>query len=105
MAILVVDHLILVPNCLAAFFEDEIFQAVVRALRDFPFPGEIKFGESFLTNNVAGFAARFELKFAILNGPSLFRESLFAETAPAFRGFAVEEQFPSGLLLIRRKRV
>ena len=90
-AVLGIEHLIFVAEGAAAFFENKVFYSVIGTFGKFPFPSEIKLREFLLSDDVAGFAAGFELQFAVLNGPAFFGEGLLLETAPAVCGLAVEQ--------------
>ena len=98
LAVFQIDHLILVPDRFAAFFEDEIFDSVVRTVRKFPFPGKFEVGEFFCRDDVARFAAGLELKFAFFNDPPFFRHGLLSEAAPPGGGLSIEEEFPAVFL-------
>src|SRR5439155_15222064 len=69
----VVDHLILVAGRGRAVFRDEVFDSVVAAETDAPFPAQFEVAERLLGDDVAApFAADF-LQDAAFDLPSLFR--------------------------------
>src|SRR5687767_9200052 len=97
----VVDHLILVTDGAAAFFCDEILDAVVGFRRDAPFPPQIELLKGVRSNDVPAARIGDFLQATVLHYPTLFGKAWLLETAPTRGGFAVKQQFPALRLLFR----
>src|SRR5436190_20167125 len=84
------------PDGLGALFGDEVFDAVVGLGSDAPVPLEIKIVELIGGDDVAAADGRHFLEDAIFDDPAFGGKSLFLETAPTRRGFAIEQETPAG---------
>ena len=74
---------------------DEVFDAVIRARADAPFPGQFKIEESVGRDDVAAADSGLLDQEPILDRPTLAGKAGFLESAPALGSDAIEQQSPA----------